>query len=154
MGLLDPPYDTNRDLILTAIEGIEKVFDLNTVQSDFCRLFAKSNLLPRLMHVLQFFTAEPKYSAKCVQRIVSIFLVFATNGDQVVKEAMSDLTVLRGIMRLLKETPRGTSDENQQLVLTLLKCIDNLCMTSSCLDNLDAAGTIPTLVPFLAINER
>jgi serine/threonine protein kinase len=153
VGLLDPPYDTNQELLNTAIEGIFRVFSLNTVQNDFCRLFAKFNLLPRLINVLQFCCSvdTSPNAATNTQRIANIFLVFATNGDQIVKEAMSDIAVLRGIIRLLKTKPERADQqaEYQKLVITLLKCIRNLSMASSCLDNLDQAGTIAALVPFL-----
>ena len=50
VDFLEPQYDAHKELILVAIDGIWKIFTMETVlpKNDFCRLFAKVKLLNRL----------------------------------------------------------------------------------------------------------
>lgn len=52
--LLDEDYITNRTLILSALEGIGSVFDLQspTPRNDFCRMFVREGILDPLSTAL------------------------------------------------------------------------------------------------------
>ncbi|CAK9115598.1 Cytokinesis protein sepH (Serine/threonine-protein kinase sepH) [Durusdinium trenchii] len=112
-------------------------------------------------------------SAAFIVEIAEVLLVFS-HGDSVVKHHFADTAVLEGILRTLTlEAPfyrAGAASPSQQgsldttktgkvvlsedemgpLVKTLLKCVKNLSMEPSVLETLEAAGAIPTLVPFLS----
>ncbi|GBG63616.1 hypothetical protein CBR_g38927 [Chara braunii] len=52
---LEPDYIEYRDMIHTALEGMWRVFELHgpTPRNDFCRLFAKSGVMDKLVQTLQ-----------------------------------------------------------------------------------------------------
>lgn len=107
-----------------------------------------------------------KWAMRELNKTCDIFVLFS-QGDAVVKEHMCDSVVLEGLLGVIHPGPRlyprgdqhdgdrqtlpliRHSDEYVSAMLKLLKCIRNLSMEPSTLENLDQAGAILTLVRLL-----
>ena len=202
-------YDENRDVVFMAIDGIWRVFELQspTPKNDFGRLFAKSGLLERLVDVLAAINDERrallaevadtrrggtgdsthgggdgggggagpsggvagggqgaaaasgvtagdsaegggktshllKACREYIDKVVDLLLVFA-HADAVVKATMCGLPLLHRLYKTLDALEMG-------VLVKVLKCIKQLSTEPTTLDQLQMAGTIQRLVPFLA----
>lgn len=166
----------NKDLYLIGIDCIYSILTSNLririPKNDFCRLFAKLSLLPRLASAFELVVKDPATKNIYADKIADIFLIFS-KGDTVVKthfcedhkpssssssssrESSKDKDqkdkdrepyVLRCLLNVLSEVP-------PHIFLKVLKCISALSMSSNTLDRLASAGAIKTLVPYMGRRE-
>ncbi|OQR91169.1 ser/thr kinase [Achlya hypogyna] len=141
-----------------AIHGIMSVFTLQTIpKNDTCRLFVKVGLLRRLilvynqmvLTIVREGAAPTTYSWEELHQVCDILLLFS-QGDVVVKEHMCEMAVLEGLLYSLNPGVDVANQANYAAAMVkVLKCIRNLSMEPNTLENLDRAGTIPTLVHVL-----
>ncbi|KDO25868.1 STE/STE11/CDC15 protein kinase [Saprolegnia parasitica CBS 223.65] len=144
-----------------AIQGIVSVFTLQTIpKNDTCRLFVKVGLLRRLILVYnqmiltivqecKSLAREATYSWNELHQVCDILLLFS-QGDVVVKEHMCEMAVLEGLLYSLNPGYDVANEPQYATAMVkVLKCIRNLSMEPNTLENLDRAGTIPTLVHVL-----
>jgi hypothetical protein len=91
--LLDEDYSTNRDLVLSAMEGLSSVFELQTPtpKNDFCRMFIREGIVEplgtALLHILKDSSDNvDSYKAK----ILGIVLMFCqtAQGDSRMRDAL------------------------------------------------------------------
>lgn len=162
----------NKDLYLIGIDCIYSILTSNLQiripKNDFCRLFAKLSLLPRLACAFELVVKDAATKNIYADKIADIFLIFS-KGDTVVKthfcedhkpsghtsssskdkEAKDkdrEPYVLRCLLNVLSEVP-------PTIFLKVLKCISALSMSSNTLDRLASAGAIKTLVPYMGRRE-
>ncbi|RHZ17394.1 hypothetical protein DYB37_004831 [Aphanomyces astaci] len=138
-----------------ALTGISCTFSIQAIpKNDTCRLFVKLGVLPKLIAVynrlvLAIFKQHSMQLVDELHKICDIFLLFS-QGDVVVKEHMCDLVVLEGLLYSLNPgTAIAKHDAYSMATVKILKCIRNMSMEPNTLENLDRAGTIPTLVQVL-----
>ncbi|KAF0757676.1 hypothetical protein AaE_004189, partial [Aphanomyces astaci] len=138
-----------------ALTGISCTFSIQAIpKNDTCRLFVKLGVLPKLIAVynrlvLAIFKQHTMQLVDELHKICDIFLLFS-QGDVVVKEHMCDLVVLEGLLYSLNPgTAIAKHDAYSMAMVKILKCIRNMSMEPNTLENLDRAGTIPTLVQVL-----
>ncbi|RHY20550.1 hypothetical protein DYB25_002103 [Aphanomyces astaci] len=138
-----------------ALTGISCTFSIQAIpKNDTCRLFVKLGVLPKLIAVynrlvLAIFKQHTMQLVDELHKICDIFLLFS-QGDVVVKEHMCDLVVLEGLLYSLNPgTAIAKHDAYSMATVKILKCIRNMSMEPNTLENLDRAGTIPTLVQVL-----
>ncbi|GAM26943.1 hypothetical protein SAMD00019534_101180, partial [Acytostelium subglobosum LB1] len=150
VDFLMTPYVESKNLVCMAIDAIVNVFELQspTPKNDFCRLFSKVGLLRALGPVLSdLITDPPTETANPTlypDKIINLLIMFSS-ADSVVRKAMSAVHVIESILSTLSKL------SPEQLV-KVLKSIKQLSMDHNTLANLQAAGTIRTLVPFLGRN--
>ena len=142
-------------------------------KNDFCLLFAKTMLLERLAalgHRLQ--EEDGKKEALrfgvapvgVLAEVCHIFSIFSLGGPAAKKHLSSCPKALRFIFTTITTRWAAAAGSNEQVweddvddeidtVRTLLHCIKNLSSESSCLDDLDAAGAVQSIVPFLSVRE-
>eukprot|EP00698_Gefionella_okellyi_P024813 TRINITY_DN8855_c0_g1_i1.p1 TRINITY_DN8855_c0_g1~~TRINITY_DN8855_c0_g1_i1.p1 ORF type:complete len:951 (+),score=286.04 TRINITY_DN8855_c0_g1_i1:50-2902(+) len=147
-GFLEPDFRNNRELVVMAIKGIDRVFKLQspTPRNDFCRLFAKSKLLPRLIRAMLNVNKDPE-CREMTDTIAGIFLFFA-QADSAVKSAAASAEVLKGIMDILDDLR-----DMPVVLVKMLKVIKFLTMDAMTLDGLQQAGAIPKLVGILNVKD-
>ncbi|MCJ1473058.1 hypothetical protein MMC13_001707 [Lambiella insularis] len=141
---LEEDYEEERDLVLTGVEGVWSVFELQgpTPKNDFCRILSRNSVLDPLSLVLSSVLDEGGDLAEvCEGRIANIFFLFS-QAENHVKEMVADRTVLH---RVLKEL--GRMSPNHQV--TMLKFIKNLSMLSTTLDSLQNSNAIGVLTDLL-----
>lgn len=158
----------NKDLYLIGIDCIYSILTSNLQiripKNDFCRLFAKLSLLPRLACAFELVVKDAATKNIYADKIADIFLIFS-KGDNVVKthfcedhkpsqhstssskdkdakDKDREPYVLRSLLNVLSEVP-------STIFLKVLKCISALSMSSNTLDRLASAGAIKTLVPYM-----
>ncbi|RHY97884.1 hypothetical protein DYB35_004826 [Aphanomyces astaci] len=151
-------YDTiTRDSTSSCLEAMHEDDDESwdaIPKNDTCRLFVKLGVLPKLIAVynrlvLAIFKQHSMQLVDELHKICDIFLLFS-QGDVVVKEHMCDLVVLEGLLYSLNPgTAIAKHDAYSMATVKILKCIRNMSMEPNTLENLDRAGTIPTLVQVL-----
>ncbi|KAJ3293586.1 hypothetical protein HK104_004338, partial [Borealophlyctis nickersoniae] len=166
VDLLDEDYSPRRELIWMAVDGISSVFELQgpTPKNDFCRLFAKHNLLPRLAFTLHCVNCDrDPVAADITAKIVDILLLFS-QADAPVKEALASRACIKGglanhlekahlIEELcellgLKDSPFFRDIQNQ-----VLNTLYNLCRINKSRQEAAAlAGLVPQLQQFVKIN--
>eukprot|EP01133_Synstelium_polycarpum_P006813 gene6813-7918_t len=142
------PYNESKRLVCMAIDAIVNVFELQspTPKNDFCRLFSKVGLMKALPQVLSEVINDPPAPTDSLNnsypdKIINLLMMFSS-ADSVVRRAMSTVQVIEGILEnLSKLSP-------DQLV-KVLKSIKSLSMDHNTLGNLQAAGTIRALIPYL-----
>ena len=162
----------NKDLYLIGIDCIYSILTSNLQiripKNDFCRLFAKLSLLPRLACAFELVVKDPATKNIYADKIADIFLIFS-KGDTVVKthfcedhkpsahstssskdkdtkDKDREPYVLRSLLNVLSEV-------SPSIFLKVLKCISALSMSSNTLDRLASAGAIKTLVPYMGRRE-
>ncbi|ETV92602.1 STE/STE11/CDC15 protein kinase [Aphanomyces invadans] len=151
---------TDETLHRISLTGIGCIFSIQSIpKNDTCRLFVKLGLLKKLIAVYnqvvlsivkhQNDMADMQSLLEELHQICDIFLLFS-QGDVIVKEHMCDLVVLEGLLYSLNPGNIITEvDEYATAMVKVLKCIRNMSMEPNTLENLDRAGTIPTLVHVL-----
>lgn len=143
---LEEDYDSDagRELVLTGVNGVWSVFELQgpTPKNDFCRIFSRSSVLYPLSLVLNRVLDERGDEAQLIEgRIVNIFLLFS-QAENHVKETVADRMVLK---RVLKDL-RRMSPQHQ---ITMLKFIKNLSMLATTLDALQNSNAIEVLTDLI-----
>ena len=141
---LEEDYDAERDLVLTGVNGVSRLFDLGgSTRNDFCRILSRSQVLYPLSLVLSRVLDEEGELAELVEeRIVGIFLCFS-QAENHVKDIVADRMVLK---RVLKDLKRMSSSS----LITMLKFIKNLSMLSTTLDALQNSNAIEVLTDLLS----
>ncbi|KYQ88661.1 putative protein serine/threonine kinase [Tieghemostelium lacteum] len=136
-------YQESKKLVLMAVDAIINVFELQspTPKNDFCRLFSKCGLLKTLPIVLRDVIQDPEVASTYPDKIINLFIMFSS-ADSVVRKSMSSVEVIRTVLDTLSHL------SSEQLV-KVLKSIRQLSMDHNTLQNLQNAGTIRTLVPYL-----
>ncbi|KAL9084775.1 MAG: hypothetical protein Q9159_005060 [Coniocarpon cinnabarinum] len=144
VDFLEEDYDAERDLVLTGVNGVSRLFDLGgATRTDFCRLLSRNQVLYPLSLVLSRVLEEEGELAELVEeRIVGIFLCFS-QAENYVKEIVADRMVLK---RVLKDLKRMSSTS----LITMLKFIKNLSMLSTTLDALQNSNAIEVLTDLLS----
>lgn len=143
---LEEDYDTDfgRELVLTGVNGVSSVFELQgpTPKNDFCRIFSRSSVLYPLSLVLNHVLGDDRDSDDPIEgRIVNIFLLFS-QAENHVKETVADRMVLKHVLKDL----RRMSPQHQ---ITMLKFIKNLSMLATTLDALQNSNAIEVLTDLL-----
>jgi len=160
-------HSKNPDISLAviAVGGMSRVFSLSSTGSgsmpknDFCRLFAKEQMLRHLLNMMKLCTsAQGKAECQtlqidCDKLIVDaaeLVLIFS-HGDHEVKKYFADPVVLGGLLATLngESLMHQSNSRVKPVVKVLLKIVKNLSMESSVLETLESCGVIPTLLPFL-----
>lgn len=144
VDFLEEDYDAERDLVLTGVNGVSRLFDLGgSTRNDFCRILSRSQVLYPLSLVLNRVLDEQGELAELVEeRTVGIFLCFS-QAENHVKEIVADRMVLK---RVLKDLKRMSSSS----LITMLKFIKNLSMLSTTLDALQNSNAIEVLTDLLS----
>ncbi|EFA86693.1 putative protein serine/threonine kinase [Heterostelium album PN500] len=144
------PYVESKRLVCMAIDAIVNVFELQspTPKNDFCRLFSKVGLLRALGQVLSDVITDPPSDLANANsypdKVINLLIMFSS-ADSVVRRSMSSVPVIEGILSAL---PKLSSDQ----LVKVLKSIKQISMDHNTLANLQAAGTIRTLIPYLGRN--
>jgi hypothetical protein len=82
--LLDEDYSANRELVLSALEGVSSVFELQTPtpKNDFCRMFIREGIVEplgtALLHILKDTSDQVE---SCKSTIVGIVLMFCQTAQ-------------------------------------------------------------------------
>ena len=144
VAFVEANYADNKELVLMAIDSVLRIFALqvNTPKNDFCRLFAKAGLLPRLALALKnaSLDSDPTVS-EYEEKIVNLLLLFS-QADFIVKKHMAELSVLEVLMEILHRLEPAIQAK-------LLRVIKNLSMDPNTLDNLKQSGVFRKLIFFL-----
>ena len=97
---LEEDYEEERELVLTGVDGVWSVFQLQgpTPKNDFCRILSRNSVLDPLSLVLSRVLDEKgefkgQLAEDCEERIANIFLLFS-QAENHVKEVVADRTVL------------------------------------------------------------
>eukprot|EP00937_MAST-01D_sp_MAST-1D-sp2_P002725 g2725.t1 len=145
-------------MVHIALDVIVSIFNLQSIaisHSDFCHLFVNYGLLRRLADIFMCFlpasaAERDVFVPLRLQQFGDMFVLFSC-GDTVCKGHMCEASVLRCIMHALnpEDSSRLENDAYAYLVVKLLMCVSNLSMAAGTLDELEKAGAIPTLIPFL-----
>ncbi|KAF8458870.1 hypothetical protein BGX38DRAFT_1264595 [Terfezia claveryi] len=123
---LEEDYEAQRDLVVTGIDGICSVFELQgpTPKNDFCRIFARSSVLQPLSMALVHVVDEHD------------------DAENQVKETIAERSVLKRVLKDLKKIPPLHQ-------ITMLKFIKNLSMLTATLETLHNANAIEVLTDLL-----
>eukprot|EP00958_Prasinococcus_capsulatus_P019088 scaffold2299_cov359-Prasinococcus_capsulatus_cf.AAC.2 len=94
VGFLERDYREFREMVHMAIDGIWKVFELQspTPKNDFCRLFAKSGLLERVVVILAAINEERRV---LLQEVPLVNQLNESDSDYVVSEPQHSSAILR-----------------------------------------------------------
>lgn len=159
---MDQSYDEQKDLIYLAVQGINRVFDLQvsapfpsmrhgpsdralqgpTPRNDFCRMFAHEGLLEPLSEALVRVNEDEDELAVNARRRISHILLLFSQADLSVKTSVLTRPIA---LRLVKALG---SLEGDALGL-LLKAVKNLSSAPSGLTCLQHAGAIEALTGIL-----
>lgn len=148
---LDEDYTQNKDLFLLGIDCIYGILTSNLKiripKNDYCRIFAKANILPCLARGLQLVSNDVENKQSYSEKVSEIFIIFS-KGDQVVKEKFSEADVLKKLFHCLTDKCL-----DPPTYLKVLKCINSLAMSPSMIGQLQQAGTIKVFVGLMANRE-
>lgn len=93
---LEEDYEEERELVLTGVNGIWSVFELQgpTPKNDFCRILSRNSVLDPLSLVLsRVLDEEGELADLCEGRIANIFFLFS-QAESHVKELIAERPVL------------------------------------------------------------
>jgi hypothetical protein len=82
--LLDEDYSVNKDLVISALEGIESVFNLQSPapKNEFCRMFVREGIADPLSSALLNIVKDISSDAEAAkQRILVLLLLFCQTGQ-------------------------------------------------------------------------
>eukprot|EP00164_Ancoracysta_twista_P003180 GFYU01004243.1.p1 GENE.GFYU01004243.1~~GFYU01004243.1.p1 ORF type:complete len:1033 (+),score=320.77 GFYU01004243.1:301-3399(+) len=147
VDFLEPELEENRDLIYTALDGISRVFILQTPtpRNDFCHLFAKFGVVPRLVQMMRALNAEVCNDVVhgYLDKIANVFILLSASDTRVKKMICTDAN-LQGLVPQLDQLPKP-------ILAKVLKAIKQLSNDPDTLDALQRAGCIPKLVAYLSM---
>lgn len=170
-GFLDEDYDSSRELVLTGVNGIWSVFELQgpTPKNDFCRLFSKAKVLDPLAELLHrvLDTDEEDDDSDFVEgRIVDLFYLFS-QADKEVKELVADRAVLKSMLTTfhLIYNPnhtdtfpvavlKGLQTMTPTHQITMLKFIKNISTLPTTVQVLHSADAIDYLIDLLGYSMK
>ena len=84
MELLDEDYSANRELVLSALEGVSSVFELQTPtpKNDFCRMFIREGIVEPLGTALLHILKDTSHRVgACKPKIAGIVLMFCQTAQ-------------------------------------------------------------------------
>lgn len=142
--MLDPDYKHKRELVWSAVDNILRIFEMqsSTPKNDFCRLFAKSNLLPRLAFAYSNMLDDKHPQAEEYRlKVANLFLIFS-HADTVVKGHMAQQEVLKRLLDRRNGSP--------EVIVRILKALKFLSMDPNTLEPLQKAKAIEKLMPVFA----
>ncbi|WVR06241.1 hypothetical protein IAU60_003271 [Kwoniella sp. DSM 27419] len=148
--LLDEDYALNKTLILSSLEGISSVFDLQspTPRNDFCRMFVREGILDplstALLSILQDEDLREDPDAGQIDRAVTTLLLFCqvAQADRRVKEAFTSRTVMIRLLKACDLLPR-------KLLVTAIKAIKHLSTSPQLIEILQNSNAMQILVDLL-----
>mmetsp|Transcript_12347 Transcript_12347/g.30397 ORF Transcript_12347/g.30397 Transcript_12347/m.30397 type:complete len:1026 (+) Transcript_12347:119-3196(+) len=138
--------ERSRQLILSSIDCIWNIFEIKSnPKNDFCRLFCKFGLLPRLSKVLYTLKQDKRHEdvQDYVDRIVKIFSLFS-GGDKLVRQKIAEVKVLKYIIPVLSSLKFDN-------LLSFMKTFHRVCGVKlpNLMKNMEDAGLIPVFVKLL-----
>lgn len=147
------------ELVYETIENIEQVFDLpqeaiKTPKNDFCRLFSKNGLMPRLSEVLVLLVkrfslnTNDVVTKKYLDKTISLLLLFS-NMDSVVRAHMAEVASLKRILQSFSTLDTNNEDQ-KEFKLSLAIVTKNLATYPVTFESFEKADGIPVLVKILA----
>ncbi|GFZ45328.1 non-specific serine/threonine protein kinase [Saitozyma sp. JCM 24511] len=145
--LLDEDYSVNRTLILSSLEGIGSVFDLQspTPRNDFCRMFVREGILDplstALLAILRDETIEDEESST---RAINVLLLFCqvAQADGRVRDAFATRTIMIRLLKACDLLPR-------KLLVTAIKAIKHLSTSPQLIEVLQNSNAMEILVALL-----
>eukprot|EP00746_Dinoflagellata_sp_MGD_P077844 gnl/MRDRNA2_/MRDRNA2_31184_c0_seq1.p1 gnl/MRDRNA2_/MRDRNA2_31184_c0~~gnl/MRDRNA2_/MRDRNA2_31184_c0_seq1.p1 ORF type:complete len:999 (+),score=193.63 gnl/MRDRNA2_/MRDRNA2_31184_c0_seq1:143-2998(+) len=140
-------YYNNRDFVWLALEALKEIFQTSTIpNNDLCRLLAKLGLCGHLVILIDTLLSDiDKDAGRHLETVVDLLLLFATDGDTVVKCYMVSYQVLEGLVSSLEYLPLS-------LNVRIFKILHQLAEEPQVLNVLENAGIVPVLVHFLALH--
>ncbi|WWD18350.1 hypothetical protein CI109_102800 [Kwoniella shandongensis] len=145
--LLDEDYTVNKTLILSSLEGINSVFDLQspTPRNDFCRMFVREGILdPLSTALLAILKDEEIEGEEEAARAIGVLLLFCqvAQADGRVKEAFASRTIMIRLLKACEVLPR-------KLLVTAIKAIKHLSTSPQLIEVLQNSNAMEILVGLL-----
>lgn len=144
--LLDEDYTMNKNLILSSLEGIGSVFDLQspTPKPDFCRMFTREGILDPLSTALLAVIKDKEMGEDMPKRAVEVLLLFCqvAQGDAHVRTAFATRTIMMRILKALDLLPR-------KLLVTAIKGVKHLSTSPQLIEVLQNSNAMEILVALL-----
>lgn len=160
VDLVSHDYYHNRDLVWLGLQALDKVFESSLAsphhnqkssespvsqKSDFCRILAKHGLCLHLTVLVDTLACDiHNRAAQYLKVVVNLLLLFAKEGDAVVKVYMAKGPVLEGLIASLEFLP-------PELTVQICKIFKWLAQEPAVLNMLENAGVVPVLVHFLSM---
>ncbi|WWC70634.1 uncharacterized protein I206_104585 [Kwoniella pini CBS 10737] len=156
--LLDEDYALNRTLVLSSLEGISSVFELQspTPKPDFVRMFVREGILDpistALLSILKDDDAKEENKEEtgpAIQRTVSTLLLFCqvAQSDARVRDAFGDRSVVTRILKACNLLSGKT-------LVVAIKAIKHLSTSSQLIEVLQNANGLEILVGILSRNMK
>ncbi|ORX40201.1 hypothetical protein BD324DRAFT_644621 [Kockovaella imperatae] len=148
--LLDEDYAENKFLILSSLEGIGSVFDLQspTPRNDFCRMFVREGILDPLSSALLAILKDKEIEGdEPSTRAVNVLLLFCqvAQADGRVRDAFASRTVMIRLLKASEALPR-------KLLATAIKAIKHLSTSPQLIEILQNSNAMEVLVSLLGSN--
>ncbi|KAL1412966.1 Protein kinase of the Mitotic Exit Network [Vanrija albida] len=147
VDLLDEDYSESKTLILSALEGIGSVFDLQspTPKPDFCRMFTREHILDPLSIALLALIKDPDVDEDVPKRAVDVLLLFSqvAQADVHVRDAFATRTIMMRLLKALDLLPR-------KLLVTAIKAIKHLSTSPQLIEVLQNSNAMEVLVDLLS----
>eukprot|EP00003_Mantamonas_plastica_P025979 TRINITY_DN518_c1_g1_i1.p1 TRINITY_DN518_c1_g1~~TRINITY_DN518_c1_g1_i1.p1 ORF type:complete len:635 (-),score=238.30 TRINITY_DN518_c1_g1_i1:184-2088(-) len=148
VDFLEPDYRNYKEVVFQTLDNIQRVFDLQspTPRNDFCRLFAKSGLLGRVITAMENMlddhtSGDEERLEENLDKASNLLLIFS-HADSIVKQAFCVPEVLEGMMEIMMEVGENS-------LLMLLKAVKYISMDAATLQKLQQFGIFETLIPLL-----
>lgn len=143
MELLDEDYSVNETLILSALEGIGSVFDLQspTPKPDFCRMFTREGIMDPLSTALLALIKDPDTDEDVTRRCLDVLLLFSqvAQADSHVRASFAERTIMMRLLRALDLLPR-------KLLVTAIKAVKHLATHPQLVEVLQNSNAVEILV--------
>ncbi|KAK4686255.1 hypothetical protein P7C73_g3874, partial [Tremellales sp. Uapishka_1] len=148
--LLDEDYTVNKTLILSSLEGIGSVFDLQspTPRNDFCRMFIREGILdPLSTALLSILNDTATDNEESSTRAINVLLLFCqvAQADARVREAFAARTIMIRLLKACDSLPK-------KLLGTAIKAIKHLSTSPQLIDVLQNSNAMEVLVLLLGKN--
>ncbi|WVF69329.1 hypothetical protein IAT40_004105 [Kwoniella sp. CBS 6097] len=155
--LLDEDYALNKTLILSSLEGISSVFELQspTPRNDFCRMFVREGILDPLSTALLSILKDEELNPKDVSegdddgesevgQAISTLLLFCqvAQADSRVRDAFASRTIMIRLLKACDLLPR-------KLLVTAIKAIKHLSTSPQLIEILQNSNAMEILVGLL-----
>ncbi|OCF43911.1 STE/STE11/CDC15 protein kinase [Kwoniella heveanensis CBS 569] len=156
--LLDEDYALNKTLILSSLEGISSVFELQspTPRNDFCRMFVREGILDplstALLSILEDEELNPKNGSDDdndtgegeVGQSINTLLLFCqvAQADSRVRDAFASRTIMIRLLKACDLLPR-------KLLVTAIKAIKHLSTSPQLIEILQNSNAMEILVGLL-----
>eukprot|EP00916_Digyalum_oweni_P003182 GHVL01005727.1.p1 GENE.GHVL01005727.1~~GHVL01005727.1.p1 ORF type:complete len:429 (+),score=53.52 GHVL01005727.1:2019-3305(+) len=145
--LLFYSYYENRDIVWTAIDCVERVFELETIpRCDLTRTLARSGVCLDLAIVMELLAGDYlfDYDAKhYLEKVLDIILIFS-EADSVVKKILCQGEILQALILAVEYL-------SPQQLCKLCRVLKHLCLERDVVGVLENAGVVPVLVHLLGV---